>query len=196
MCNPLAPAGADLFDSLARLAPVSAARGSEELREPNLGQSAAEAPRSNKGKPSSGITVPTYVHVITPDGVTGNVADHKIRDQINVLDLTYGGFYGGYATGFDFELVGITRTVNQAWYSTGPSTAAEQEMKQALRAGGDNALNLYLTTAGAYPGLGLQPSDSRLDPGLPGRGCDRLGNAPEGVGDLREPLRPWLHSDS
>ena len=67
-----------------------------------------------------------YVHVITPDGVTGNVPDHKIRDQINVLDLTYGGFYGGYATGFDFELVGITRTINEAWYNTGPSTAAEQ----------------------------------------------------------------------
>ncbi len=158
LCNPLAPAGTDLFDSLARLAPVSAARGSEELREPNLGQSAAEAPRSNKGKPSTGITVPTYVHVITPDGVTGNVPDHKIRDQINVLDLTYGGFYGGYATGFDFELVEITRTVNEAWYNTGPSTAAEQEMKQALRTGGDDALNLYLTTAGPYLGWAYSPA--------------------------------------
>ena len=147
----------DVFGSLDALTATAAARGGgDEAREPNLGQTVREAPR--RGRPASGITVPTYVHVVTPDGVTGNVPDRKIREQITVLDLTFGGFYGGVATGFDFELAGTTRTVNATWFTAGPGTAAEHEMKQALRQGGDNALNLYLTTAAGFLGWAYLPS--------------------------------------
>src|ERR671915_2145241 len=147
----------DVFGSLGALAETAAARGNgDEAREPDLGQTVREAPR--RGRPASGITVPTYVHVVTPDGVTGNVPDRKIREQITVLDLTFGGFYGGVATGFDFELAGTTRTVNATWFTAGPGTAAEHEMKQALRQGGDNALNLYLTTAAGFLGWAYLPS--------------------------------------
>jgi hypothetical protein len=147
----------NVFGSLGALTTTVAGRGGDELREPDLGQTVREAPRRAR-KPSSGVTVPTYVHVITPDGVIGNVSDRKIREQITVLDLTFAGFYGGVATGFDFELVGTTRTVNADWFTTGPGTAAEHEMKQTLRQGGDNALNLYLTTAAGYLGWAYLPS--------------------------------------
>jgi hypothetical protein len=146
-----------IFSSLTGLQAPHTARGGDTLREPELGQAAADAPR-RRGKPTSGIAVPTYVHVITPDGVTGNVSLAKIKEQITVLDLTFGGFYGGANAGFDFDLAGVTRTVNAAWYNAGPSTSAEREMKLALRQGGDNALNLYLTTAAGYLGWAYLPS--------------------------------------
>ena len=42
--------------------------------------------------------------------------DRLIRDQIRVLNATFGGFEGGYATGFGFTLAGVTRTVNADWF--------------------------------------------------------------------------------
>jgi hypothetical protein len=146
----------DVFSSLAPLTASFAARGGER-REPDLGQTVRQAPHRG-GKPSSGITIPTYVHVVTPDGLTGNVSDRKIREQITVLNLTFGGFYGGTATGFGFELAAVTRTVSADWFTAGPGTAAEHAMKQALRQGGNNALNLYLTTAAGYLGWAYLPS--------------------------------------
>jgi hypothetical protein len=148
-----------LFSGLTGPASAGSARGDGQLREPDLGQLAVEAPRSARARTTgSEIVVPTYVHVVTPDGVTGNVSSHKIQEQIKVLDLTFGGFYGGAELPFDFELAGVTRTVNADWYFAGPSTREEQAMKRALHAGGSNALNLYLTTAGAYLGWAYFPS--------------------------------------
>jgi len=144
------------FSSLDRLGGASTARG-DEAREPSLNQT-IESPGAQRGRGRGfRATVPTYVHVVSlPDG-TGNVSDRAIRDQIRVLDTTFGGFEGGYATGFDFELAGITRTVNADWYYASFG-ADERAMKRALRQGGDNALNMYLTTAGPYLGWAYYPS--------------------------------------
>ena len=86
-------------------------------------------------------TVPVYVHVVSPDGVIGNVSNRIIRDQISVLNATFGGLEGGYATGLDFTLAGITRTVNATWYYASFGND-ERAMKRALHQGGDNALNM------------------------------------------------------
>jgi hypothetical protein len=149
----------ELLSSLGLTGTASAARGTQ-LREPKLAQEAVEVPRRAQGskRPSTSTVVPTYVHVVTPDGVTGNVSLRKIKEQIEILTLTFGGFYGGFNTKFAFDLAGVTRTVNATWYNAGPSTRAEHEMKRALREGGDNALNMYLTTAGAYLGWAYFPS--------------------------------------
>jgi Pregnancy-associated plasma protein-A len=157
LCSPTTP-GAELFDSLARLAPASTARGSDTLREPNLGQAAVSAPRSAKGPPGTTTTVATWVHVVSPDGTTGNVSNGIIQAQMRVLNLAFAGFYGGADSGFRFDLAGVTRSVNEAWYLTGPGTAAEAEMKQTLKQGGANTINVYLTTAGPYLGWAYLPS--------------------------------------
>ena len=149
--------GSSVFGSLDRLGVGSTARG-DQVREPSLYQT-IESPADQRGRGRGfRATVPTYVHVVSlPDG-TGNVSDRAIRDQIRVLNTTFAGFEGGYATGFSFDLAGVTRTVNADWYYAGPSTSAERAMKQALHQGGDNALNMYLTTAGAYLGWAYYPS--------------------------------------
>jgi Pregnancy-associated plasma protein-A len=157
ICNPVSSPGAELFDGLARLTPASVARGTSTLREPNLGQVAVSAPRA-KARPGAATTVETWVHVVSPDGTTGNVSNGIIQAQMRVLNLAFAGFYGGADTGFRFDLAGVTRSVNEAWYLTGPGTAAEAEMKQALKVDGSNTLNVYLTTAGPYLGWAYLPS--------------------------------------
>ena len=148
---------ADLFSSLDRLAESTTARG-DVAREPALNQTATEiAPQRGRGSRFR-TTVPTYVHVVHHADGTGNVSDKAIKAQMNVLNTTFGGFEGGVATGFKFELAGVTRTANTEWYLAGPTTSGERAMKQALRQGGNDALNMYLTTAGVYLGWAYFPN--------------------------------------
>jgi pregnancy-associated plasma protein-A len=144
---------AGVFNSLDGLTVSSTARGAT-AREPNLGQLPVEIP-SQKGRGKAfKATVPTWVHVVS-DGAIGNVSDRAIRDQIQVLNMTFGGFEGGVATGFSFSLAGITRTDNAEWHYAGIS--GERPMKRALHRGGDDTLNIYLTTAGIYLGWAYLP---------------------------------------
>jgi pregnancy-associated plasma protein-A len=78
----------------------SAARG-DVAREPAFNDFAAEVPANAKSKSGKAFeaTIPVYFHVVTPDGVTGNVSDQAIREQINVMNMTFGGFEGGFNTG-------------------------------------------------------------------------------------------------
>jgi hypothetical protein len=148
--------GAELFDALPNLG-FPAARGAI-VREPSLGQASSDLPASAKGVAAEGLsaTVPVYFHVVT-DGSIGAISNRVIRNQVEVLDLAFAGFYGGADTGFSFELAGVTRTDNAEWFYAGPTTKGERGMKAALHQGGANALNLYSTTAGAYLGWAYLP---------------------------------------
>jgi hypothetical protein len=148
-----------LFDSLSSLGVSSTARGGgPTIREPALNQLAAEVPANRQGRADRNfrVTVPTWVHVVS-DGAIGNVSDAAINDQIQVLNRTFAGQEGGVRTGFSFQLVGITRTDNADWHYANPG-GAEHRMKRALHRGGDDTLNLYLTTAGLYLGWAYLPS--------------------------------------
>jgi hypothetical protein len=101
------------------------------------------------------VTVPVWFHVIT-DGALGNVSDQAIRAQIRVINTGFGGGEGGFDTNFTFQLAGITRTNSARWYAS-RSGGAEKEMKQALKTGGDNTLNVYSTSGGAYLGWAYLP---------------------------------------
>ena len=149
------------FSSVNSLATgASLARGGPGLREPSLNETLTEVAAQRGRGVNFQTTVPTYVHVVHHADGTGNVSNQAINDQIQVLNMTFGGFEGGYPTGFSFELAGITRTPNTAWYLAGQSTSSERAMKRALRQGGDNALNIYLTTADLYLGWAYYPSQT------------------------------------
>jgi len=172
------PAGAragDCFDgSIVAAVPDqsghSFARGGDgEIKEPVIDEPVASLPVSAKGKGSSKFkaTVPVYFHVISPDGVIGNVTQTQIDDQIRVMNLAYTGSYGGAKTGFTFSLAGVTRTTNADWFNAGPGSPDERAMKKALSTNAPEALNYYSTTAGVYLGWaylpGLTPSRMFLD---------------------------------
>jgi hypothetical protein len=96
------------------------------------------------------ITIPVYFHVINRgSGIqNGNVPDHMIRAQIAVLNKAFDGSTGGAATAFRFELAGVTRTTNEAWYNMGINSNDERAAKSALHQGGADALNFYTANLG------------------------------------------------
>jgi hypothetical protein len=151
MCEPMA--GVSLLGGNAAFA----GRGGPP-REPDLGQRHEDMPAWAKGRASSdfAVTVPVYFHVVT-DGAIGNLTDAQIADQIRVLNNTYAGGEGGANTGFSFVLAGVTRTDDADWFYAGPGGVNEHSMKQTLRQGGPESLNLYTTTAGGFLGWAYLP---------------------------------------
>jgi len=101
---------------------------------------------------STQATVNLHVHVITSgDSVAqGNVTDAQIATQVDVLNDAFS------ATGLSFTLVNTTRTLDASLYrNVGPETTYQNAMKQALRAGGPNDLNLYSVGFQSGAGAGL-----------------------------------------
>ena len=90
-------------------------------------------------------TIGVYVHVIQNSSGEGGASSGQIAKQISILDAAFAG------TGFDFDLISTDLTLNDAWYSAGPGTTAEAQMKAALRQGSGDDLNLYIS----HPGGGL-----------------------------------------
>jgi hypothetical protein len=156
-CDPLAPAGGALYSGT-----TAQGRGA---REPVLEQVHADMPAAAKGRAGKGFkaTVPVYFHVVT-DGGTGALTNAQIRAQIDVLNNTFAGGEGGADTGFRFTLAGITRTDNADWFYASSGGTGEHSMKRALKQGGDDALNLYSTTAADFLGWAYLP-DITTKPG-------------------------------
>ena len=112
------------------------------------------------------ITVPVWVHVINKGSgfANGDVPEDMIRRQIKVLDDSYSGATGGAGSGIGFQLAGIDRTTNAAWFSQMASNfEVEVEAKRALKRGGPETLNLYTIDGGPYLGFAYFP-DITTDP--------------------------------
>ena len=141
------------FDALDQLLTAAANARGGVIREKDTGDTPAEVPASEQGQggPTFAATVPVWFHVVSPDGVIGNVKDSVIQRQMQVLNANFAG------TGFTYQLAGITRTVNAAWYEL-KDTGDEQEMKKTLRRGGAETLNVYATSGAGFLGWAYFPS--------------------------------------
>ena len=143
----------------------SAARGDIGEREPMFSGIYEEVPSSAQGKggPNFRATVPVWFHVVH-DGPIANLTQKQLESQLAALNMGFGGFEGGYNTGFRFKLAGVTRTDNAAWLNHGYGDKTERDMKKALHRGGRDTLNVYFTNASYYLGWAYFPTltDSRL----------------------------------
>ncbi|MFD0685557.1 zinc metalloprotease [Actinomadura fibrosa] len=101
---------------------------------------ASAADEAAEARATAPVTVPVYFHVLH-DGAKGNVPDATIRQQVDVLNASYGGRLGGADTRVAFRLDRISRTDNASWYAD--PERYEGTYKPRLRRGGQNALNLY-----------------------------------------------------
>lgn len=100
------------------------------------------------------VTIPTNVHVLVRDNGSGDVANWRIRRQIEVLNESYSGSTAPNAadTPFRFRLASVDRTRNTDWYDM--DSADSVQARRALRIGDATHLNLYVTNfAGDLDGL-------------------------------------------
>jgi hypothetical protein len=107
--------------------------------------------------------IPVYVHKIcTSGGDCGDATTQRINDQIAVLNAAYAG------SSFSFQLAATTQSNNSTWY-TCSGGSCESQMKNALRQGGSNALNMYLNNmGGGLLGWATFPSSYASQPKMDG----------------------------
>jgi hypothetical protein len=126
--------------------------------------------RQNQARILQGVTaaappvkpIPVWVHVIHSTSGAGKVADSMIQEQIAVLSQAYG-------FGWSFTLAGVDRTANDKWFSCPYGKPAEKEMKQALRKGGADELNIYTCNpGGGLLGWATFPSSYAGNPSMDG----------------------------
>lgn len=93
---------------------------------------------------ATGGTINVYFHVINNGtGIAnGDVPDSQITAQINVLNAAFASW------GWSFNHVSTDRTTNSSWYTAGPGSTAEDQMKSALRQGTADDLNIYSNNMG------------------------------------------------
>lgn len=110
---------------------------------------------------ATGGVINVYWHVINNGSSLsqGNILDSQIDAQITVLNNAYAG------TGWSFNLASTDRTTNAAWYTAGPGSAAERQMKTALRQGSADDLNIYSSNpGGGLLGWATFPSNYNRNP--------------------------------
>src|SRR4026207_1281883 len=131
-------------------------------RQPSLEESEQiELKISRARKVRTDVTIPVWVHVINKGSgfANGDVPEDMIRQQIKVLDESYSGRTGGAGSGFDFQLAGVPRTTNAAWFSQmALNFEIELEAKRALKRGGPETLNIYTVDGGPYLGFAYYPN--------------------------------------
>lgn len=129
--------------------------------------------RGGKGKPGGGggggtsydprgvgsVTIDVYMHVITDSSGNGTLSTGDINAQITVLNNAYSD------TPFRFNLVTTNVVANNNWYTAGYGSAAESQMKAALRQGDASDLNIYAANIGdGLLGWATFPSSYASDP--------------------------------
>ena len=111
----------------------------------------------------TGGAISVYVHVIRNSSGGGDVDDNRIDEQIRILNNAFSPW------GFTFNLAADpTRTNNNSWYTcTGGS--CETNMKNALRQGSADDLNIYLNNmGGGLLGWATFPSQYNSQPKMDG----------------------------
>ena len=157
---------------------------------PRRGPRGAPGVREGQGRQELPQSVPVWFHVVS-DGAIGNISNTVIREQMNVLNLAFAGFYGGANTGSRSGSPAVTRTDNAAWHYAGTCgyRRARDEAGAPPRRSRD-AEHLR-DDRGAYLGWAYLP-DIVTKPGqdVPRRHRRRLGVHARCVDDVRRQVRP------
>lgn len=114
---------------------------------------------------ATGGVINVYFHVIRQGtGVSnGDVSNTMINQQMSVLNSAYA------PTGWSFNLVATDRTTNTSWFNNCASGSTESQIKNALRQGTADDLNIYTCNpSGGLLGWATFPSSYASQPKLDG----------------------------
>jgi hypothetical protein len=120
-----------------------------------------EQAASSATDPGGVITVPVYWHIITTSTGGGDVST-RVADQMQVLRDAYAG------SKFVFDVKNVEVVANNAWFFAAAESADEVAMKNALRRGGPEALNIYTTNGDIYLGWATLPFYYKFQAGYDG----------------------------
>ena len=112
----------------------------------------------------AGGVINVYFHVVNKGtGVSnGDITTQMINDQMTVLNNAYAGW------GWSFNLVSTDRTTNATWFN-GCYGSSESAMKNALRKGTADDLNIYTCNpSNGILGYATFPSSYKSQPKLDG----------------------------
>jgi len=127
--------------------------------------------------PNGSIIIPVHFHVVYRSDGVGNISETWLDNQIAAMNEHYTGLdtpvYRTAAanTSFRFVKTTVTRTQNNTWYAAGPGSAAESQMKNALRIGTADDLNFYTNSGGGYLGWATFPNEYTARPKMDGVVC-------------------------
>jgi hypothetical protein len=88
------------------------------------------------------VTIPVAVHVIRDNNGNGGPSTQMMSAQIQVLNDAFA------SAGFAFTVASTDYSNNNNWYTCGPGSSAESQMKNALHVGGPETLNIYYNNMG------------------------------------------------
>ena len=148
-----------------RYCPVHPSVEEQALMERDFESRKAEARLTGEAEDVTGGVINVYFHVINKGtGVSnGDLTTQMINDQMNVLRSAYA------FTGWSFNLVETTRSTNATWYNGCASSTTEAQMKNALRRGTADDLNIYsCNPSGGLLGWATFPSSYASQPKLDG----------------------------
>ncbi|MDX2271925.1 MAG: zinc metalloprotease [Cyanobacteriota bacterium] len=120
--------------------------------------------RQTTRQPFVPITIPVAIHVITQDGVVGDVPDPVLDEQMKVINQAFAN------SGFTFALASVDRTTNPAWFAMENGSPEELEAKTTLSVDPSTTLNIYIATAADFLGWAYFPYSVALrrNPALDG----------------------------
>ena len=150
-------------DRLERFCPVNPSPEEMAAMEADFSEKLQRRSESLEPEATGGV-IQVYWHVINKGSgiANGDITDQMITDQISVLNAAYGPW------GWQFHHAATDRTTNATWYtSTGGSS--ESQMKNALRRGTADDLNIYSNNMGSgLLGWATFPSSYASNPKMDG----------------------------
>ncbi|MCK6683224.1 MAG: zinc metalloprotease [Thermoanaerobaculia bacterium] len=108
------------------------------------------------------VTIPVYIHVIRNSAGSGGPTATQINNQMTVLNNAYAPH------GFSFSVVSTDYSNNDSWYTCSGGTC-ESQMKNTLRKGSADDLNIYFNNmGGGLLGWATFPSSYASNPKMDG----------------------------
>ncbi len=121
-----------------RFCPVHPSAEEMAVMEGDFAKRSEELSRSGVSSATGGV-INVYFHVVRRGtGISnGDIPTSMVNSQMSVLNNAFA------LTGWTFNLVSTDYTTNSTWYSNCASSTTETQMKNALRQGSADDLNIY-----------------------------------------------------